>query len=337
MIVVQSGMAKSNNLPAKKYSAGERTELNLRFVWDAGATGGDVYIDIAKALSAVNRRFYRQGLYYYISSIRVHDNTGGNGCFWQFDTIPDTWVTKAAWKRAFRAYQKMNARALEAGGIDITPKYHDFKVVMSSVGASGNTLNPVGGGNSAASATVYAPDDWDISQFVTDDPTMTDTGSYIQQDDEDPDTFIIHMVGSNQGGDGNWTSVGAIASLNDTWPRAAVSAPTLDTDADTDPIANLFDAGDTHDDIRQLLDGANDSTPYDHNMMVGAANSEEFTLSAQTHTSTGAGATAHVPGFCVPLGLIRVRTTSSGGLNDVECNIKLVPGSYHGVYAERLI
>ena len=166
---------------------------------------------------------------------------------------------------------------------------------------------------------------------------MVDTGNYIQQDDDDPDTFIIHMVGTNQGSNGSWTSVGAIASLNDTWPRSPASAPSLDTDADTDPIANLFDAGDTHDDIRLLLDGANDAAPYDQNMMVGSANSEELTLSAQTHTSTGAGATAHVPGFCVPLGLLRIRTSSSDTLNEVECNIRLVPGSYHGVYAERLI
>ena len=64
-------MARGNNLPAKKYKAGERTELSLRFVWNAGDgnTTNTIYIDLAKALSMVNRRAYRQGLYYYVASI----------------------------------------------------------------------------------------------------------------------------------------------------------------------------------------------------------------------------------------------------------------------------
>ena len=62
-------MAKSNNLPAKRYKAGERTERTLRFVWEVPNTDtletsndSNIYIDIAQALSCVNRRFYRQGL-----------------------------------------------------------------------------------------------------------------------------------------------------------------------------------------------------------------------------------------------------------------------------------
>ena len=89
-------MARSSNLPAKKYKAGERTELSLRFVWNAGDgnTTNTVYIDLAKALSMVNRRAYRQGLYYYVASVEF---SNGTEAYAQINTLPDTWMTKQAW------------------------------------------------------------------------------------------------------------------------------------------------------------------------------------------------------------------------------------------------
>jgi hypothetical protein len=57
-------------------------------------------------------------------------------------------------------------------------------------------------------------------------------------------------------------------------------------------------------------------------------------------TSSGAGAWVSAPGFCIPFGLIEVVISDFGAgtaIGDTELMIDLVPGSYHGVYAERVI
>jgi hypothetical protein len=53
------------------------------------------YIDLAKDLSAINRRLYRQGKVYQIANISItsRNTTGG---LVSFSTAGDTWVTRAA-------------------------------------------------------------------------------------------------------------------------------------------------------------------------------------------------------------------------------------------------
>lgn len=331
-------MARGNNLPAKKYKAGERTELKLHYRFDCG--DGDSmtvkYIDLAKSLSQVNRRFYRQGLYYYVSSVTF---SNGTECYVQFNTIPDTWMTKLAWKRGFQQWSKMNR--LAASPDSVYPKYHDFKIMINSSATS--TLDVEYG--DVQGTTNYSSDDWVISKFVTMDPTMTDTGSYQQQDDDDPDVFTAHMLGPHTGTGSPaavpWTSIGLLRSLNDVWRRDPTEGvPSLDADMDTDPIANLFDAADIFDDVRLNMDQDNDEPPYNHDSMIGASSSTETVLSRILRTGSGGAAFASGPGFCVPFGLIELTVTDFGAgtsVDDVEVIIEMVPGSYHGVHAERVI
>ena len=132
-----------------------------------------------------------------------------------------------------------------------------------------------------------------------------------------------------------------IASLNDVWRRQdADGIPEQDADADTDPIANLFDYADNLDDVRENLMVHNDEPPYNHDLMLGASSSNETVVSSIMRTSTGAGALARGPGFCAPFGLIEVVTTRFGAtdpVGEVELILEMVPGSYHGTYAERVI
>lgn len=325
-IVVQSVMAKSNNLPAKKYKAGERTVTRLHFKWNAGEDGGAKYIDIAKALSQVNRRAYRQGLYYYVSKA-TFSNNGVAYC--QVNTLMDNWITKAAWTRGFKMWSKMNRKATQDMPGLIYPKYHDFKVMMHP--NSGTTLNAAYGNQT--SSTEYSSDDWVISDFVTEDP--------VDADPRNTDTFTSHMLGAHTGSAGSWTSVGLIRSLNDVWRYdPAEGVPSLDADADTDPIANLFDDGDNFDDVRLNLDQDNDEPPYNHDVMPGASSTDEQTMAALMRTSAGAGAYVSAPGFCAPFGLLEVFVTDFGAgesIGDVELTLDLVPGTYHGVYAERVL
>ena len=333
-------MARGNNLPAKKYKAGERTELSLRFTWNAGDgnTTSTIYIDLAKALSMVNRRAYRQGLYYYVASVEF---SNGSEAYCQVNTLPRYLDDKTGLGPWVQDWSKMNRIAAADG--HPYPKYHDFKTQMvngASITDPGyGDIDSDGGGTGIAD--VYTADDWVTSDFVTDDPPGSDP--------EDVDTFSSHMLGGHAGSAGSWTSIGLIRSLNDTWAyQPDEGVPTLDAggDADTDPLANMFDAGDSHDDIRLNLDQDNDEPPYDHNTMTGASSAEETVIKAILRTGVGAGALARAPGFCAPLGLLQVNVSDFGALDAagqaqtvgvVELRINLVPGTYNGVYAERIL
>ncbi len=333
--VVLSAMAKSNNLPAKIYKAGERTETTLRFCWDAGADGGTVYLDIAKALSIVNRRAYRQGLMYYVASASF---SNGTTAYCQVNTIPDNYMTKVAWIRGFKKWSEMNRRASDGEGGSIYPKYHDFKVLMNS--GAGSTLNPCYG--FLGSTTAWTADDWVISEFVTEDPYLHGGGaSDTPVEAHNADQFTAHMMGAHTGSSGAWTSIGLIHSAQDTWAFNAATEPVLLGDMDTDPISNLFDSGDTHDDVRLNLDEDNDAAPYNYDFFIGGASAHETAIGAIMRVSAGAGALARAPGFPVPLGLLEVTTSDFGdgsqSIDQVELILELVPGTYNGVYAERYL
>ena len=114
------------NLPAKKYKKTSPTVTRLSF---EGRGGQTEYIDIAKALSIINRKFYRQGLYYYVNSIEVYNNETG---VIDIHTAPDNWVTKNAHSRGFKLFQKMNALATEPLTTGQRGAYHDFKVFLDN-------------------------------------------------------------------------------------------------------------------------------------------------------------------------------------------------------------
>lgn len=310
--------------------AGERTVTRLHFKWNAGDDGGSKFIDIAKCLSQVNRRAYRQGLYYYVSKA-TFSNNGVAYC--ALYTAMDNWVTKAAWKRGFQMWNKMNRRAMEDLPNAILPKYHDYKVALtgSTNLADSDYLNIAYG--DASSSTTYSSDDWVQSTYVTEDPPDADP--------RNTDSFDAHLLGPHVGSANAWSSIGLIRSLHDAWRYMPEEGnPSLDSDADTDPIANLFDAGDNMDDVRLNLDTDNDEAPYDNNIMPGASSADEVTCAAIMRTGTGAGAYVSAPGFCVPFGLIEVMVTDFGAteaIGDVQLTLDLVPGSYNGVYAERVV
>lgn len=278
----------------------------------------------------INKRFYRQGLYYYVSGGYFINGTEAHV---QILTVPDTWMTKLAWIRGFKIWSKMNRIATSGDAGSIYPKYHDYKVRMTSSANSANITEPIYG--NVNSTTAYSADEWVISKFVSEDPETSDP--------QDHDVFTTHMLAGHVAGGGgadSWASIGLIHSLQDTWRYPSNTEPTLLGDVDTDPLANLFDAGDTHDDIRDHLDADNDGAPYNYDGMIGATNNHEGTPVALMRTSSGSGAKMSFGGFCAPLGLLQVEATdftAGTEMGQVELVLELTPGPYKGVYAERIL
>lgn len=313
-MMIGSAMAGAN-LPAKKYSKKAPTQLRLSFEVAASASSDLKFIDIARALSAINRKFYRQGVYYYVNSVELHNDENS---VVDLLVAPDTWVTKNAWNRGFRTFQNMNAQ------VDTPrPKYHDFKIKLLTTQTESNTMDPDLYTSSMNSGNAV-PDEWEFSKFTT---LLSDGGA--------ADEFTVHLLGPHDGAAGNRNSVGLIASYGDSRPHPDSSgSPVIPTDATTDPLNLLFDASGDHalEDIQSNLADDNDETPYDHNGYIGEG-AYSLVQVARLTTVLTSHRVAKSSGFCVPFGLIAVRPqqTSTG----YSITLNLAAGTYHGVYAER--
>ena len=314
------------NLPAKKYKKTNPTTLRLSFEFSSGSTQ---FIDIAKALSIINRKFYRQGVYFYVNSVEVYNNEQG---VVDLHTLPDTWVTKNAWNRGFRLFQKMNSMVDDVSGIG-RPKYHDFKVYMNELHRAGVTsADPVLYHLNGAYNTKGA-DEWDYSKFHSAD----DDGDPVQNSDE----FTVHMLGNhldaNGGNDpavGNWQSVGLIKSYATTRATVEPDSPETSLVESGDPLINVFDMS-SEEQMNDIIDALltdNDQTPYDHDNYIGES-TQDMQHVARIGTEVGLGRVGRASGFCAPFGLICVDPDDIN--TDYRVVLNLAAGTYHGVYAER--
>lgn len=305
------------NLPAKKYKKTNPTQTRLSFEFDGGSTQ---FIDIAQALSTINRKFYRQGVYYYVNSVEIYNNETG---VVDLLTLPDTWVTKNAWNRGFNMFQKMNALAPDVP----RPKYHDFKVYMSDLhrttGSTEPRLHDINGASAGGGMT---PDDWTYSQFTSADSD----GDAVQ----DADNFYAHMLGAHAGAPTNWLSIGLIRSYGDSRALPQSNDPVLPAEISTDPLNNLFDfsSEDMMNDIIERLDADNDGTPYESAVYIGDS-SNQMQHVARIGTEVGVGRVGRASGFCAPMGLLCV--DPHGVSTAFRVVLNLAQGTYHGVYAER--
>ena len=310
------------NLPAKKYKHSNPTQLRLSFEFQGGATK---YIDIAMALSVINRKMYRQGAYYYVNSVEVYNDRDE---VVDLHVIPDTWVQRNAYVRAKQCWDDMNDLLLLKNPT-IAPKYHDFKVYMSDLHRSTGSTSPSMHGVNAT-AQVYNPDDWAYSQMISAD----DDGDINQQ----ADNFYLHMLGPHSGNSNNWESAGIVKSYADTRLQLhSAGTPVIEAaNLQADPIANLMDFSSEEqvNDIITRLDEDNDQTPYDSNQYIGEVD-RSMQHVARLATTATVGRVTTAPGFCVPLGLIAV-DSQVPEQDQFRVVLNLAPGTYNGVYAERI-
>ena len=315
----------SRNLPAKKFTHSNPTELKLAFEFSGGSTE---FIDIARAMSAINRKFVSQQAYFYVSKIELYNNSDA---FVDIHTLPDTWVTRNAYKRGRAMFEKMNGLLDPAvSGIAAAP-YYDFKVYMSNRHRTRGSANPVLydiNADASSGFTAVTPDEWDYSQLISAD----DDGDGNQE----ADNFYLHVIGDHVGSSDNWLSVGLIKSYGESRTTVSTfggSEAALDI---TDPILNLMDNSSEEqlNDIATRLQQDNDVPPYDADNYVGT-DAEGMVNQCRLVTTSTIGRVVAAPGFCAPLGLICVDSRNAPG-DAYRIVITLAPGTYHGAYAERV-
>lgn len=305
--------AKKTSEPAVRY---------LRYELTNSATPGTEtshYIDLAKDLSAINRRMYRQGRSYHVKRISiVSSNTiagPGNAGRVTFGCAPESWVTQKAWQRGFKTWQKMQKMALTNSGSDIRGTWNDFKVWLTNDMRSGTILSPLDNGGNVVTAG-----EWTYSKMQSPDGTAT------------VDEFELHLLGAHQGGAGVRQSVGLVRSFGESRATVQASSPAGAIDSD-DPLMNLFDDGTAQDEIIQDILDDGDEPPYSASQYPGGGANHPKPLVVQ-QTTLGADGRSTVGGFSAMCGLIEVEATSPIASDVYSVLVELAPGNYRGVAAE---
>lgn len=306
--------------------AGGMAVRHLRYeVTNSGTPGTETshYIDLFRDLSAINRQLIRQGQIAHVSRITVVSrNTGSSpgqdAGFVSASVIPDSWVTRNAWKYAFGLWTKMQNKAIEASPNNRKPRWNDFKIrALGAYASSPTFLTPLdNGGNSLLLG------EWVYSRFVSPDGT---TGA---------DEYTIHMLGQHIGAPGAFSSVGLVESYKNNRATVATDSPFL-VNASDDPLANLFDAGTTHDEVLEDMNTEGDAPPYDLDDYAGSTNNMPQPL-VVAHNTLGTDGRCVLNGFAAMCGLIELEVTSPIASDVYSVLVELKAGSHKGLHCEAI-
>ena len=230
---------KSKKTPAVRY---------LRYELTNSATPGTEtshYIDLARDISTVNRRLYRQGRDYHVKKVTIiSSDTPNTGSRISVSVIPDTWVSRESWKRGMSTWRRMQNEVLKQAAGNIKATWSDFKVHLSNDSRTATLPVPKDNGGNA-----YLLGEWNYTDMVSPDGTTGD------------DTFALHMLGDHSGSAGAWGSVGLIKSYGESRATVNTNDPNVPGEASDDPLLNVFDYGTTIDEVADLIEGENGNPP----------------------------------------------------------------------------
>ena len=325
-------MAKKTLTKAKRSRSTAKNTPAVRYlryeVTNSGSPGTETshFIDLARDISAINRRFYRQGRDYHVKRVTIvssntNQNQGAdpapatNAGRVSVATLPDSWMVRSAWKRGFEAWNMMNAQATSMGP-SIKPTYHDFKIRgMGSYAQSPTYLVPKDNGGNNMSLG-----EWTYSSLVSPDGT---TGA---------DAMQMHMLGDHIGAAGSRTSISLLKSYAETRATVDTNDPNLVINED-DPLLNLFDHGTVHDEIVANLETIGEDPPYNVTDYTGETGNMPQPLVVQD-TTLGVDGKSTVGGFNAICGLVEFETTSPVANDVYSILVELAPGKYRGIKAD---
>jgi len=288
----------------------------LRYVFDGPGT---YYLDLFRGLSAAERKMIPQGQIAHVMGGLIKDSN--NESVVRCNVAPDTWVTRTAWRRGKRMFDKMNREATEGMGAGVKKaKYHDIKVFLNDVmtGGQAESIPKDANGNQIPFQT------WTYSQFHSEDIDWTNA-NLLTQANREADSFQAMLVGNHSGTSANWTRVGLIRSWFDSRAEPQIEDPRADTAAvQADPLVNLFDEADASDEVIGSLLDDNNRPPYDEDSHWGvnaahtSGSHNNLQRVAFAATQAGAGQISAMNGFSAICGLVEVHITQGVGSGEVE-------------------
>jgi hypothetical protein len=281
-------------------------------------------IDLSQCASAINRRFYRQGLNWAVSGFSVLTTSTGNITI---QKIPDTWSATNSWTKSMNAWiTQQNDIVEESGAESAVARFRDFKVYADNIHAqatSAANLQPVD-----ITGVAVLPGEWEYSQIVI--PNFGAPGINYEP--------FLHMVGDDVGGAGG--SKGMIKGYENS--RAFPQSPdpvSPDIGNNANWFQSMFDVGDNNEDVLDNATDKNDDLPYDQdNYPGGDANMPFLQIVDESYiTASTIGGKTSMRGSTFPCGLIRIRNQSNdatGWTAVPKLLVHLVPGTHRGYMAQ---
>jgi len=303
---------------------------------------GTYFVDLSQIASICNRRFYRQGINWALSGIKIRSPAGAAGVI-SISKLPNTWVMSNSWEKAMRAWNKMNREAL-AETESVRPRFLDFKIYADAIhhqaGYAANLLPIDLSGNPAT------PGEWESAKIVV--PTSSTASGSSE--------FEAIAVGASFPGAGasGLNAVSLIEGYAASRGLPNIADPnTPDDAADVGPtatpenwIAAMFNEGTDQDsDVIENMITENNIAPYPFEndglhvdtMYPGGAN-QLATLQphdVENITGTTIGGTTRLKGGNFPCGLMRFdflnQSLEAQGLN---IQLEFIPGTHRGYLCE---
>ncbi len=253
---------------------------------------GTSYIDIAKDLSMVNRRLYRQGYTYVVQDIQLGISSGLRStdvAVMTMSTMGNSWMVHNAWKKAYQAWRQQQRDVKAALGAEFEGKWADFKIYLDDTHEDGTILEPYAG-----DGAVYIAGEWAHSKFVFDD-------------DGTERELKMHMIGSSNLADtNNESGVGLIHEYARSRARVSASEPDLSSEASDTIYAKMMATDEMSDMLVDNLEGDNDETPYSRTEYPGGDTNADSAVPVRFFSASGTQTTTTSPGFIAPCGLIKI-------------------------------
>jgi hypothetical protein len=289
---------------------------------------GTTYIDLAKDLSKVNRRLYRQGMSYVVQDIQLGMVAGMQATdVYQisFSTAGNSWIVHNAWKKGFAAWRGQVREVENMTGIK-AGSWNDFKVYLDDSMEDGTTLEPY-----AADGAVYSAGEWEYSALVFDD-------------DGTERDLKMHLIGSSNLADTNEESgIGLVNEYSISRSLVQANDPDVPSTASDSIYAKLMGTDEMTDRIVDNVETANDNPPYHQNEYPGGATNADVAVPVRIGSVNATQSSMTIPGFVAECGLIKVSTNEiqlDGGNPSVYevtsaptavLIITVAPGPYRGV------
>lgn len=310
-----------------------------RFLYYNIAHSGDgedaSYIDIARDLSAINRRLYRQGRKYSISNISVHDTQGDARVL--ISTAPNNWATHEAWEMAFDGWKRQRAQALLDLPGASTPRWSDFKVYLNKEMVVDSDWPGVRDDeeNVALGTGANSSGEWDYAD-------MGFHRSGTRYDNHAIGLMGAHSIGSSISDettphetsyDGYVSALEALQEIR----RKPVDDGDFDAAFDDSVFGGMnLNVADGNEDVLLTIEKEGDNPPYSLEFLGNTSNPTGDTGAwpiRECHIKSAYSPMSMMgPIPEIPCGLLQIETTS-GADNTIGLLIELTPGSYKGVHA----
>jgi len=307
----------------------------------AGGSPSTSFVDLSQIACLLNRRFYRQGINWAVSGMKVFSGAPGQITV---SKLPETWIMSNSWEKGFRAWQRMNNDALEETE-SVRPRFLDFKIYADSdhhaLGYVANLLPT----NINAGGTPMQAGEWESSKILVPltGPSATDPGQVSERE--------IIATGANYPGASAATGLNAL-SLIEGYANSRALPNVLDPNVPDDAsdadggtaenwLAAMFNDGTQQvDEVLNVLTDENNIAPYPFendgvNLDTMYPNGELQFSGMQLHdfetiSATTIGGITRIKGGMFPCGLIRIDHTATETNANLAIQIDLIPGQHRG-------